>query len=250
MEDFFANLDWDEMAVVGGIAEEVAETRCDHRRRTRDHRSRQQKSIRDPEDHFNFEKGFQRKPLNAQYSRRTARRKPLEQYQYDVREKRKSPHAPLFGPSKFRRGAIGNPRIFTDTTIYGVHTKNAHLVSEAFLSFVCTILCDYPDQDIDQIVFDPNGRPAIDGREIFSTFDRQTLTITINLRRHFANAVRIAEHGYTGLSMHAIIWNTMIGSVLRELKHALDDRKAGYIDYFPRQEQERIADRWASSWKN
>jgi hypothetical protein len=143
-----------------------------------------------------------------------------------------------------------DPRNFTDTILYGVHTQNAHLVSEAFLRFVCTILCDHPDQDIDQIDFNPDGNPVIDGHEAFSTFDRKTLTITINLRRHFANAVRIAERGHTGLSMHAIIWSTMFGSVLRELKHALDARAAGYMDYLPWQEQERTADRWAAETKS
>ena len=242
MEDFFDDFDWEDMAMIGGMAEEFAEEERDRRRWEREMHL-------DPEDEFDFDNGFQRRPARSNCSRRRPRRKPFEQYADEVARGLKHHHDPLFGPAKRRRGVSKRPKNYTDTTLYGVLVKNAHLVSESFLKFVCTILYGHPDQEIDSIVFDPNGNPFFDGHEVFSTFDRGSQTIIMNLRRHFANAVRVAEHGYTGFSMHALIWSGLVGSVLHELKHALDACEAGYMESVPSEEQERIADQWSSEAK-
>jgi hypothetical protein len=242
MEDFFDDFDWEQMAMIGGMADEFAEEERDRHRRERE-------EYLDPKDEFDFDNGFRRRPTMSNYSSRRPRRKPFEQYAYEVARGLKHHHDPLFGPAKRRRGVSRRPKNFTDTILYGVLVKNAHLVSENFLKFVCTIFYGYPDQEIDSIIFDPEGNPIVDGHEVFSTFDRGSRTITINLRRHFANAVRVAEHGYTGFSMHALIWSGMVGTVLHELKHALDANEADYMDYVPREEQERIADQWTSEAK-
>ena len=146
-------------------------------------------------------------------------------------------------------GVSRRPNNYRDTILYGVLAKNAHLVSENFLKFACTIFYAHPDQEIDRLIFDPDGHPVVDGHEVFSTYDRGSSTITMNLRRHLGNAIRVAEHGYTGFSLHSLIWITMVGSILHELKHALDACEPGYLDRITRDEQEHIADRWAAEGK-
>ena len=242
MEDFFDDFDWEDMAMIGGMAEEFAEEKRDRRRR-------KQESFQDPEDEIDIDNDLRSRPPRPHYSKRRPRRKPFEQYAYEVAKGLKHHHDPLFGPAKPRRGPSRAPKNYHETTLYGVLVKNAHLVSEDFLKFVCTILYAHKDQEIDQLVFDPDGNPVVDDHEVFSTFDRGTCSITINLRRHFANAIRVAEHGYTGFSIHALIWVAMVNNVLHELKHALDAYDTGYMDRVPREEQERIADQWASEAK-
>ena len=242
MEDFFDNFDWEDMAMIGGMAEEFAEEERDRRRSKR-------KSYRDPEGEFDFDNGFRRRPEKSRYSRKTPRRKPFEQYAHDVACGRKHHHDPLFGPAKRRRGMSRNTKNYTDTVLYGVQVKNAHLVSESFLRFICTVLYGHPEQEIDSIVFDPNGKPVVDGHEVFAIFDAGTGTITINLRRHFANAVRVAEHGLMGFSIHASIWSGMVDSFLHEFKHALDVYENDGQTHRIQENQERIADQWASEAK-
>ena len=242
MEDFFDDFDWEDMAMIGSMADEFAEEKRDRRRWERE-------EYLDPEDEFDFDNGYRRRPVRPRYTRKIPRRKPFEQYADDVAHGRKSHHDPLFGPAKYRRGLSGGPAIFTDTVLYGVKAKNAHLVSENSLRFICTVFYGYPDQELESIVFDPDGQPVIDGHEVFATFDRNTRTIIVNLRRHFANAIRVAEHGYTGFSIPALIWTGLVGSFLHEFKHTLDAYEIGYMDTVPRAEQERVADQWAAEAK-
>jgi hypothetical protein len=90
---------------------------------------------------------------------------------------------------------------------------------------------------------------VVDGHEVFAIFDAGNRTITVNMRPHFANAIRVAEHGLMGFSMHASIWSGMVGSFLHEFKHALDVYEDDGRTYQIREEQERIADQWASEAK-
>jgi hypothetical protein len=242
MEDFFDDLDWEDMAMIGGMAEEFTEEERDRRRWDR-------KEYRDPEDEFDFDNGFRRRPARSHFTRRRPKRMPFEQYAYEVAVGLKHHHDPLYGPAQLRRGPNRAPKNYRDTTLYGVLARNAHLVNENFLKFVCMILYHHKDQDLDQIIFDSNGKPVVDNHEVFSTYDRGTRIITMNLRKYFGNAVRVAEHGFTGFSIHSLIWITMISGFLHELKHALDACDPGYMDYVPREEQERVADGWAGEAK-
>jgi hypothetical protein len=244
MTDFLDDFGWEDMAFWGGMAEEFAEEERERRRWERE-------QYRDPEDDYDddFDMFSTRQPYKRPYSRRNPRRRPFEQYADDVCRKRKSIHDPLFGPSKAKRGLNGNPKNYTDTVLYGVQVKNAHLVSESFLRFVCTVLYGYPEQGIDCIVFDPGGKPVVDGHEVFAIFDAGTRTISINLRRNFANAVRVAEHGLLEFSMHSLIWSGMVGSFLHEFKHALDVYENNGRAHHIREEQERVADQWAAEAK-
>ena len=209
IDDFFDDFDWEDMAMIGGMADEFSEEQRDRRRwegeGERDHHRRVREEYLDPEDEFDFDNGFRRRPAESHFSRRRPRRKPFEQYAYEVARGLKHHHDPLFGPAKRRRGVSRGTKNYTDTILYGVLVKNSHLASENFLKFVCTVLYGHPDQEIDCIIFDPDGNPVFDGHEVFSTFDRGSRTITVNLRRHFANAVRVAEHGYTGFSIYSLI---------------------------------------------
>ena len=239
MSDFFDDFGWEDMAFWGGMADEFAEEE-------REWRYMEREQFGQPENEFDEDwdrpRGEYRRPKTG----RILRPEPFEQYVDDVCHKRKSVSDPLVGPSKAKKGLSGDPRNLTDTVLYGVSVKNAHLVSENYLRFIYTALYGHRDNDLETIVFDPNGRPVVNGHEVFSIYDAGARSIVINLRRHFGNAMRIVEHGITGQSMHALIWTTMVENFLHELKHALDKYEYPDVPYEMRDEQEAIADQWAS----
>jgi hypothetical protein len=239
MSDFFDDFGWEDMALWGGMADEFAE---EERQRRRMEREQQW----DPDDEFGDEWDRPVSEYSRQQSDKILRRKPFEQYADDVCHKRKSHHDPLIGPAKSQKGLSGDPRNLTDTVLYGVKVKNAHLVSENFLKFIYIALYAHRDNDLKTIVFDPTGQPVVDGEEVFGIYDARARAIVINLRRHFGNAMRIAEHGVTGTSMHALIWSAMVLNFLHELKHALDRYEYPDVPYEMRDQQEAVAEQWAS----
>jgi len=253
MKDLFDDFDWEDMAMIGGMADEFSDEERYRRRRGSksepDERKWDREAYLDPEDEFDFDDGFRRRPMGYQYSSRRPRRRPFEQYAYEVARGLKHHNDPMYGPAKRRPGPDKRPKNYTDSILYGVLVKNAHLVSENFLKLVCTIFYGYTDQDIDCLILDPAGNPVVDGHEVFSTFDRGSRAITMNLRRHFANALRVVEHGQTGFSIQSLLWVTMVGNFLHEFKHALDAYQTGYMDVVPREEQERTAGQWAAEAK-
>jgi hypothetical protein len=239
MSDFFDDFGWEDMAFWGGMADEFAEEEHERRRWESEQSGY-------PEDEFDDDWDRPGREYSRPQSTRDVRRRPFEQYVDDVCHKKKSIDDPLIGPSKAKKGLSGDPRNQTDTVLYGVKVKNAHLVSENFLRFIYTALYGHRDNDLKTIVFDPNGKPVVDGNEVFGIYDAGSRSIVINLRRHFGNAMRIVEHGQTGHSMHALIWSTMVGGFLHELKHALDKYEHPDVPFEMRAEQEAIAEQWAS----
>jgi hypothetical protein len=165
---------------------------------------------------------------------------------HDCNRKRKTLDDPLVGPSRAQKGIKRGHGFHTEATVYGVRVKNAHLVSENFLRFIYMALYAHRDNDLEAIIFDPDGNPVVDGREVFAIYDAGSNSIVINLRRHFENAMRVAEHGITNFSMHALIWSVMVGSFLHEFKHALDRYENPDVPYEMRAEQESIAEQWAT----
>jgi hypothetical protein len=239
MTDFFDDFGWEDMAFWGGMADEFAEEEREQRRM-------EQEQFGYPDDEFDKDWDSPRLEYSRPQSSGIVRREPFEQYVDDVCHKRKSVSDPLIGPSKAKKGLTGDPSNLTDTVLYGVKVKNAHLVSENFLKFIYTVLYAHRDNDLKTIVFDPNGRPVVDGKEVFGIYDAGTRTIVLNLRRHFGNAMRVIEHGITGHSMHALIWSTMVLNFLHELKHALDRFEYPDVPFEMRDQQEAIAEQWAS----
>jgi hypothetical protein len=239
MTDFFDDFGWEDMAIWGGLADEFAD---EERQRRRMEREQQW----DPDDELDDD---WKRPV-SEYSRpqsdKIPRREPFQQYADDVCHKRKSIHDPLIGPAKSPKGLSGDPRNLTDTTLYGVKVKNAHLVSENFLKFIYLALYGHRDNDVKTIVLDPTGQPVVDGKEVFAIYDAGAQTIIFNLRRHFGNAMRVVEHGITGYSMHALIWAAMVLNFLHELKHALDRFEYPDVPYEMRDQQEAVAEQWAS----
>jgi len=239
MTDFFDDFGWEDMAFWGGMADEFAEEERERRRLEREQQW-------DPDDEFDDDWDRPESEYSRSRSGKILRRKPFEQYADDVCHKRKSVHDPLIGPAQSPKGLSGDPRNLTDTVLYGVKVKNANLVSENFLKFIYLALYGHRDNDLQTIVFDPKGQPVVDGKEVFAIYDAGAQTIIINLRRHFGNAMRIVEHGISGHSMHALIWSTMVLNFLHELKHALDKYEHPDVPLEMRDEQEAIAEQWAS----
>jgi len=234
MADFFDDFGWEDMAFWGGMADEFAEEE-------RERRCMEREQYGQPDDEFDEDWDRPVSEYSRPQSRKILRRQPFEQYADDVCHKRKSIHDPLIGPSQAKKGLSGDPRNLTDTVLYGVKVKNAHLVSENFLRFIFTALYGHRDNDLETIELDPNGSPVVDGKEVFGIYDAGTRTIVLNLRRHFGNAMRVVEHGITGHSMHALIWSTMVLNFLHELKHALDRFEYPDVPFDMREQQEADA---------
>jgi hypothetical protein len=130
--------------------------------------------------------------------------------------------------------------------IAGVPVENAHLASENFLRVMHPVLISYPDHGVRKVAIDPDGETVVEEVEIFGTFERSSRHLVLNLRRHQENAFRVCANGNTHASLLHLYWTAVIGTFLHELKHALDAAGADLPTGESREEQEAMADLFAS----
>ena len=97
MTDFIDFSDWEDMGLWGAMADEFAQEERSSRRWERE-------AFRDPEDEPDLDNDMRRRPAAYKYSKRRTRRKPFEQYAYEVAVGLKHHNDPLYGPAKLRRG--------------------------------------------------------------------------------------------------------------------------------------------------
>lgn len=244
MDDDFSDDDFDieDAALFGGFVGMVEEEEEEERRRRRLERELESHEMEDDYEDYEYRS---RRPRSCSLFRPRSAKRPFEQWVDDICHGRKTIDDPLYGPPKPSRDKRRPFPSYGETIIHGISVRNAHLVSENFMHFIQIALTISPEHELNSIIFDPDGNPVVNGREEFGTFERKSRSITINLRHHFENAVRLVEHGHTRFSMRAIIWGSMVHVFLHELQHALHTAKAPEFTYETREEEEAFADAWA-----
>ena len=236
MDDF--DIGPDEIAMFMGMAEEMAEEEREHLRIEREFEQL------DEEEEFEDEHNQIQPEYWPDDPSRRPRREPFAQKVWDICHDIKTFDDPLYGPPKPKKGRRGGTEDYTRAIILGVPIINAHLVSENYLRFIHIALHYFPKHEIDSIIFDKDGQPVVNDRDVLGIFNASTRTIIINLRYHFYNAIHIFEHGHTGFSLHSIIWNSMIEVFLHELWHALDTIGAPDLIYPENEDIDDIATGW------
>jgi hypothetical protein len=229
LDDF----DWQDIAMAGSLAEEMADEELERRRLERE----LERERDEAEDDVLPRRGAAHRP-----HRRPGRHSLFLKWANDVSRGVKRPGDPLLGPPRPQRPGERPMGRYTRTEIAGVPVLNAHLVSETFLKVAYLLFISYPDHGIRAVAFDPAGKTVVDGQEVFGTFEPRTRTVTINLHRHLENALRIAAHGISPFSVRHTLWKSMVAILLHELKHALDTAGAGLPGGGTREEQEEMAE--------
>lgn len=236
LDDF----DWEDMAIAGGLAEEMAEKERERRRIERE--LRREEDGLDEDD----EEPFPRRRRPTARGRRPGRHDLFMAWARDVSRGRKRPGDPLLGPPRPENPARGLEPRHTRTEIAGVPVENAHLVSENFLRVMYLVFVSYPDHGVQKVVIDPLGKTVVEAEEVFGTFERSSRQLVLNLRRHLENALRVGANGNSHASILHLYWTALVGTFLRELKHALDAAGSALPTGETPDEQEAMADIFAS----
>jgi hypothetical protein len=237
----FDDLDWKEMAIAGGLAEEMADEEREWREFEREMR-------RDAEE---IDAIFEKDSMPRRHRPSTRRRRPgrhdlFMAWAQDVIHGRKRSGDPLLGPPRPEDPSRGLEPRHKRTVIAGVPVENAHLVSENFLRVMHLVFISYPEHGIQKVGFDPFGKTVVDGEEVFGTFERSSRLLVLNLHRHLENALRVTAHGNSHASVLHLYWTALVRTFLHELKHALDVNGAALPSGETRAEQEAMADVFAA----
>jgi hypothetical protein len=229
---FDDDFDWEDMAMAGSLAEEMAASDCEQRRLERD-----------LEDDLGEDLDDDLVLRPARRRRSGGEKSPYFRYLRDLIQKKKL-EKQLAQRSKGVRAAEWATS--TEIGLIGVRVQNAQLVSDKLFYFLYQAIFCHPQAQLRAIRFTQDGTPVVDGHEEFGTFEPDTRALTINLRKHFENAAWVVEVAPTGFSMRAIIWDSVARTIFHELKHAMDT--VGVISQArpSREVQESIADQWAS----
>jgi hypothetical protein len=236
----FDDCDWEDMAIAGSLAEEMAEEERERRRIERELRRE------DADSDETDEEPFPRRRRPPARRRRPGRHDLFMTWAQDVIQGRKRPGDPLLGPPRPENPARGVGRRHTRTAIAGVPVENAHLVSENFLRVMYFVFISYPDHGVQRVVFDPFGKTVVEGEEVFGTFESSSRQLVLNLHRHLENAFRVTAHGNSHASILHLYWTSLMRTFLHELKHALDVNGAALPSGETRAEQEEMADVFAA----